>query len=231
MSDAGRGDGSAAESRSYSCAGTKPLGAWIERLAAPLPHVRDQARSELRSAGDAAVPRLVQALGLSLTERVDASPRSALVFELDSFRATAERRVNATFDLPDRPIRSIRIEPTEFIGARVVLLQLALMEGGTVSPIEACEDARIQLVRTVKLERLEDSASCAFRFGSEGNTGWIAPTALRGLEPNGAARRLLISLSGELGMDVRIYLDLGQGYRSQDMLTVPVELAPEGVSD
>lgn len=153
---------------------------------------------------------LAQALGLTLMERVHVWPNSVL-FEYNSFRVNPQRRIEPILDLPDGPIRSIRIKPTEVIGARLVLRQHDLVEAESGTPINVCKDANLQLVRTMKLECREENRSGAFRFGGEENPVWIASSALRELEPIEGDGRLRVFFSDDLGMDVRSYPDMGHG--------------------
>jgi hypothetical protein len=182
-----------------------------------------------------AVAAFTDRAGYEMAKRIQGRKHEVVVFAPRVGAVAARRDIDAELVLPPGPILSIRIEPTELRQAGVLISRLVLEAGGTTSDVDLCGDQRLQLVRTAKLRRTDDG--CMFRFGNEKGSGWIAPALLRNLPATGTPRRLRISAAGELGLQAKIYLDLGRGYRSRDMLSVnvsppaPQHPASEGGSD
>ena len=171
--------------------------------------------------------RFAELTGYQLEERVDGGRFQVLLFAPAA--AAGRRMVDATLDLPPAAITSIRIQPAGFADANIAFTRLALeWPLGETLDIDLCGDRRLQLVRTRKLQRTRDGA-CLFRFGDGDGPGWIAPTALRTL-PAGPPRRLHIEAEGDLGPVVNVYLDVGRGYGSRDMLVVQASPAAASAS-
>ena len=174
------------------------------------------------------VSQFMDTAGYTLSERLDGGTHQVVVFSPEGpTRGVGITSINTTLDLPSGPILSIRIQPTERRLGRVAFDTLALETGGRVETIDLCSERGLQLVRTSKLQRREDGA-CVFRFGDGNGTGWIAPDALRKLDTAGT-RRLHLAMSGDLGFEARLYMDLGKGYRSKDMLVVPTTRRPASI--
>jgi len=199
--------------------------------AAPLRRVAFFSRNGrlLEPSGTLVAPlrRFSELTGYQLEERVDGGSFQVLVF---APAAEAGRRaVDAALDLPPVATASIRIQPAGFADANIAFTRLALeWASGETLDIDLCGDRRLQLVRTRKLQRTRDGA-CLLRFGNADGPGWMVPTALRTL-PAGPPRRLHIEAEGDLGPVVNIYLDIGRGYGSKDMLVVQAAPAAPPVS-
>lgn len=129
-----------------------------------------------------------------------------------------------TFDVPQLPIASVRIQPTGTSEGKVAFSQLVLVQDGQETQIDLCGDRRLQLVRSRKIGRQADG-SCMIEFGNQAGGGWIAPSQLRSLEAVNGPRQLQIAAAGELTSAFRVYFDVGKGYSSKDMVQVDNEAA------
>lgn len=78
-----------------------------------------------------------------------------------------------------------------------------------------------QLVRGQRLARVGETG-CEFSLGTGEGSGWFVPSALRAL-PAGTGRCLEIAASGELDAEFQVFLDLGRGYGSRDMVRLAAE--------
>lgn len=130
--------------------------------------------------------------------------------------APAQVQQSASFDLPPGAIASIRIQPTASSPGRVTFSRLALVDGDAGTEIDLCADRRLQLVRSRKVRA--SAGGCEIEFGNGAGTGWMVPGQLRNLPASSAPRKLEVQAHGDLTSSFRVYLDVGQGYGSKDML-------------
>lgn len=142
--------------------------------------------------------------------------------------ATEARRVATSFDLPADAIVSIRLQPTAAAPARVAFQEVVLVTGDVRRPVDLCADKRLQLVRSRKVEVAADG-SCVIEFGNASGTGWIAPTDLRNLPASDEPRQLAVVANGAIEGPFKVYLDVGNGYGSRDMLQAESSAAPDGM--
>jgi len=127
-----------------------------------------------------------------------------------------QKQQAASFDLPAGAIASIRIQPTASSPGRVTFSRLALVDGDAGTEIDLCADRRLQLVRSKKVGA--SAAGCEIEFGNGAGTGWMVPSKLRNLPASTTPRKLEVQANGDLTSAFRVYLDVGQGYGSKDML-------------
>jgi hypothetical protein len=137
--------------------------------------------------------------------------------------AADARQVKTSFNLPTDAILSVRLQPTTSTSGRVEITDLALVSGGVRTPIDLCGDKRLQLVRARKVGGAA-GGPCVIEFGDGVGGGWLAPSALRTLPVSAEPRTLEVNATGDLKGAFRLYYDVGNGYRSQDMQTA--ESAP-----
>jgi hypothetical protein len=172
----------------------------------------------------AALARWTAETGVRPAARLDVSPRTLLLFDLPDVAAERPlRQLAGEVALPDAAIVAVRLQPASGRGVRVRIDRLVLVEGDAGRTLDLCGDARLQLVRGQRLARVGETG-CEFSLGTGEGSGWFVPSALRAL-PAGAGRRLRIEASGELDAEFQIFLDLGRGYGSRDMIRLTAEPA------
>lgn len=137
-----------------------------------------------------------------------------------------KRTVATSFELPAGQILSIRLQPTTSTQGKVAFSKLALVAGDVRTDIDLCADKRLQLVRSTKAQAAGEG--CVIEFGNGSGTGWIAPADLRNLPASTEPRRLEVAASGDIEGAFRVYLDVGNGYGSRDMLQAESTPAPAG---
>jgi len=123
--------------------------------------------------------------------------------------------------LPSTALRAVRLQPSDRPGSTIALERVAL----SGRAIDVCDDAGLYRVRTSSGERTADGA-CRMVFGDRSGVrpelpGWIVPSALRDLPAVDVTRSLEISMRGEIGPHVRIFLDTGAGFSSKQSIVVP----------
>lgn len=157
------------------------------------------------------IKRLIAELGLRQERSARHGRYVALALQIPHGVSLPTRRADVTVALPPEGIASVRIDPSRYRNAAVTIDGLALTDNAGVHAIDACADPQLKLMRS---KRVDARAACSFDFGNGKNSGWFAPSRLRNLPATTEPRALRIRMTGELGSEIRVYLDLGQGYKT-----------------
>lgn len=168
-------------------------------------------RESLDDAGSA-LNAFIAGNGLHLEQVARSGSFAALALTIPHRVVIREpREIEVTVDLPASAIVSVRLDPTQFTESSVTVESILLADAYGEHVIDVCSDAKLQMVRTV---RVGDGSGCSLVLGNAANTGWFAPSALRNLAASTAPRKLHIRMTGELSDEFRVYFDVGAGYDS-----------------
>jgi hypothetical protein len=166
-----------------------------------------------RALESGAIASFIAQQHLDVQDMLQSGPFAVLVLGIPAGKSdVALTTVETTVDVPAGAVLSVRLDPTAFAKVPVTIDELALADASGTHPIDLCADARLQLVRSVRLG--ETAEGCSFIMGNEANAGWLAPTQLRNLPAAAGPRRLKLRMSGELSDEIRFYFDTGSGYHS-----------------
>ena len=157
------------------------------------------------------IKQLIAELGLRHEKSVRHGRYVALALQIPHGVSIPTRKVDVTITLPPEEIASVRIDPSRYRNAAITVDGLVLTDNAGVHAIDACADPQLKLMRS---KRVDARGACSFVFGNGKNSGWFAPSRLRNLPATTEPRALRIRMTGELGGEIRVYLDLGQGYKT-----------------